>query len=370
MALDFRAKAVAAVQRLTPYLPGKPIEELQRELGLERVVKLASNENPLGPSPSAKTAMAAQLEECWLYPDGSGYRLKQRLAAHHGVQLAQITLGNGSSEPLEFILRALVNQGDEVIYSQHAFALYPLLTLAVGGRGIAVPAREYGHDLAAMADSVGPKTRLIFIANPNNPTGTWLPSRTIYAFMKQLPEEVVVVIDEAYFEYAHSLRPQEIADSSQWLGEFPNLMVTRTFSKAHGLAGLRCGYSLSSPELADLMNRLRPPFNVNSLALAAAAASIENVSHIERAVRLNQQGLDYLSESFNAMGIDFIDSIGNFITFRAPIDAAKLYQKLLQQGVIVRPVANYELPDSLRVSVGLEEENQLFIEALRQSLSA
>ncbi len=364
----FQTLAVKGVQQLQPYQPGKPIEELQRELGLQRVVKLASNENPLGPSPLAMTAMEQQLKQVWLYPDGSGYQLRQALALKHGVEMGQITLGNGSSDPLEFVVRVFVHSGEEVLYSHHSFALYPLLAQMVGGIGIAAPATEFGHDLTALQANITPRTKVIFIANPNNPTGTWLHQRDLYAFLQQVPPTVVVVLDEAYFEYAHYLAPEIVVDTTPWLAEFPNLVITRTFSKVYGLAGVRVGYSLSSAEIADLINRVRPPFNVNSLALAAATAALTDEHHLERSVTLNRSGMEQLMDGLRQLGLTVIPSLGNFLCFDTGQPAQPIYQGLLQQGVIVRPVANYGLPNHLRVTIGLPQENQLFLERLEQVL--
>ncbi|MBE0510960.1 MAG: histidinol-phosphate transaminase [Chromatiales bacterium] len=367
---DFSKYAQPGVLALSPYQPGKPIEELERELGISHIIKLASNENPLGPSPQALAAMGEELADIWLYPDGSGHALKSGLAARHGVAMNQITLGNGSSEVLEFAIRVLVGKGDEVLYSAHSFALYPILTLATGGTPVEAPASNWGVDLDALLARINPNTRVICIANPNNPTGTWVAAGALRRFLEQVPEDVLVIIDEAYFDYAiePATGATDYPDCSQWLGEFANIMVARTFSKSYGLAGLRVGYALSSPQLADLMNRVRPPFNVNNLALAAATAALADEAHLSASVALNARGLQQLGEGFVAMGLDYIPSAGNFISVDLKRPAAPLYQALLREGVIVRPVANYGMPEHLRVTVGTEAQNQRFLEALARVL--
>ena len=367
---DFSKYAQPGVQALSPYQPGKPIEELERELGISNIIKLASNENPLGPSPLALQAMQGELKDIWLYPDGSGHQLKARLAAKHGVAMNQITLGNGSSDVLEFAVRVLVGPGAEVLYSAHSFALYPILTLAAGGTPVEAPARDWGVDLDALLARINDKTRVIFIANPNNPTGTWVGAEPLHAFLRQVPEEILVVIDEAYFDYAiePATGASDYPDCSLWLNEFPNLMVARTFSKSYGLAGLRVGYALSSMPLADLMNRVRPPFNVNSIALAAAEAALADEGHLRESVALNADGLHQLYAGFTAMGLKYISSAGNFISVDVGRAAAPLYQALLHEGVIVRPVANYGMPNHLRVTIGTEVQNQRFLDALTRVL--
>jgi histidinol-phosphate aminotransferase len=361
----FDALATEGVRGLSPYEPGKPIEELERELGLAGIVKLASNESPLGPSPRALDAARAALADIARYPDGNGFRLKAALAERLRVSPAQITLGNGSNDVLEFVARAFAGPGDEVVYSQHAFAVYPLATRAVGASGVAVPARDYGHDLGAMARAVTERTRVVFIANPNNPTGTWVDGNALATFVSALPEHVIVVVDEAYCEYVDE---EGYPDCTRWLAERTNLVVTRTFSKAYGLAGLRVGYAVSHPDLADLLNRVRQPFNVNSVALAAAEAALADGEHLARAVAVNRDGLAWLTEALDRMGLSYIPSIGNFVSLELPVDAEPVYQALLREGVIVRPVAGYGLPRHLRVSVGLAQDNRCFVEALGRVL--
>jgi histidinol-phosphate aminotransferase len=370
---DFSQQAVKSVLSLHPYIPGKPIEELEREYGVENIIKLASNENPLGPSPRALEAIANESADIWLYPDGNGFELKTALAQKHQVDVKQITLGNGSSEPLEYIIRAFVNPGDEVLFSQHSFAIYPILTQAVGGVGVAAKAKHWGYDLEAIKAAISDKTKVIFIANPNNPTGTWLKTDDLYQFIKSVPEQIIVVIDEAYFEYASAEETGamgDFPDSMQWISEFPNLMVTRTFSKAYGLAGLRVGYAVSNPQVADFMNRIRPPFNVNSLALAAAKVALKDEAHIQQSIKVNAAGLRQFEHAFNEMGLEYIPSVANFISVDLKRPAADTYEALLRSGVIVRPVANYAMPNHLRITVGTESQNNRCIQGLKQALQA
>ena len=356
------------IRAIAPYQPGKPTSELARELGLEEagIVKLASNENPLGVSPRAAQAMRAVLDGLARYPDGNGFELKKALSRRFGVAMESIVLGNGSNDVLELAARSFLTPSLSAIYSQHAFAVYPLAVQAMGARGIAVPARAYGHDLAAMARAVQPDTRLLFIANPNNPTGTYIEGNPLEAFIASLPPGLLVVLDEAYNEY---LEPQRRYDSISWLKKYPNLLITRTFSKVYGLAGLRVGYALAAPGVADLMNRVRQPFNVNSLSLAAAAAALDDESFVRESYELNRRGLQQIAAGLQQLGLAQIPSYGNFVTFKVP-EAAAVFQKLLQSGVIVRPIGNYGMPDHLRVSIGLESENARFLEALRQALVA
>lgn len=369
MAVDYQSLAVTGVQALSPYQPGKPIDELARELGLNPadIVKLASNENPLGPSQVALQAAQAALSELCLYPDGNGFDLKQALAARLGVTMDQITLGNGSNDVLEVIARCFADRDSEVVFSQYAFAVYPLVTQAIGAKGVAVPARDWGHDLEAMAAAVTERTRLVFVANPNNPTGTVHDAAAIEAFLERIPETVLVVLDEAYCEY---LQGNEYPDGVRLLDRFPNLIVCRTFSKAWGLAALRVGYSISSPAIADILNRVRQPFNVDTVALAAATAVLGDEAYLERSREVNTAGLRQLEQAFDRLGLEYIPSAGNFIAVDVGDHAQAVYQSLLTQGVIVRPVAGYGMPRHLRVSVGLPEENERFIQALEQSLSS
>lgn len=362
---DFIQLATASVQGLTPYVPGKPVEELQRELGISNIVKLASNENPLGPSESVLSALESVKPELTRYPDGNGFHLKAALASHLSVSSHQITLGNGSNDVLDLIARAYLAPGNEAIFSQYAFAVYPISTQAVGAKAVVTPAKDYGHDLDAMANAVTDKTKVIFIANPNNPTGTSFGKEQWQAFIAKIPQQVIVVLDEAYIEYVEG---DEGLNGLDYLNQYPNLIVTRTFSKAYGLAALRVGYSISHPDVANVLNRVRQPFNVNSFALAGAVAALNDTDYLQRSREINQQGMNQLVNGFKALGLDYIPSAGNFITVHFDQSGSELFEKLLQQGVIVRPVGNYGMPNSLRVSIGLEAENQRFLDALTSVL--
>lgn len=359
---DATAAANPGVRKLQPYQAGKPMDELQRELGLSHVVKLASNENPLGLSEKVRTALQGELSDLIRYPDANGFYLKSKLAELHQVGSDQITLGNGSNDVLEILARTFVSAEHEVVFSQHAFVVYPLVTQAIGAKGVSVPAKDYGHDLDAMATAINERTKMVFIANPNNPTGTFLSTAEIKAFLDKVPEHVIVVLDEAYYEYVPEA---DRAPSVEWLQRYPNLVVSRTFSKAYGLAGLRAGYAVSSADIANLLNRIRQPFNVNSLSLKAAEVVLDDHDYLQRAIEVNAQGMQQLVEFCRSEGFNFIPSHGNFLTIEVGANAADIYQRLLHEGVIVRPVAGYELPNHLRVSIGLPEENQAFIDAMR-----
>ncbi|MEW5012047.1 MAG: histidinol-phosphate transaminase [Cycloclasticus sp.] len=363
--------ALDAVKALLPYQPGKPIDELERELGLTNIVKLASNENPLGPSLLVKQAIEKSIDEVSLYPDGNGFALKQALANKHSITSEMITLGNGSNDVLDIIARVFLSEGREAIFSEYAFVVYAIATQAVNATARVAKAKPlggddaYGHDLTTMAELLTDKTAVIFIANPNNPTGTWLDPAELETFIASVPKHIVVVLDEAYCEY---LQPETAFDSMQWLAHYPNLIITRTFSKAYGLAGLRVGYAVSQPAVADLLNRIRQPFNVNSIALAAAEAALSDPAYIEQSRELNQQGLQQLADGFDRLGLAYIPSVGNFICVEVGDNSADVYQGLLKQGVIVRPVAAYNMPRHLRVSVGLAEQNIALLEALEKVL--
>lgn len=371
MSCDYKALANAGVQNLQPYQAGKPTSELERELGLSNIVKLASNENPLGLSPKVKTALKELLElpasdeGVARYPDSNGFYLKSALAEKLGCETGQITLGNGSNDVLEILARTFVSEHHEVIFSEHAFVVYPLVTLAIGAKPIAVPAKGFGHDLDAMAAAINERTKMIFIANPNNPTGTFLTKEALAEFLAKVPEQVLVVLDEAYYEYVEEAVK---APSVQWLSQYPNLVVSRTFSKAYGLAGLRVGYGVSSVEIADLLNRVRQPFNCNSMALAAAQAVLQDADYLAESVSVNQLGMTQLSQAFDELGLAYIPSKGNFITVDVKQSGADVYERLLHEGVIVRPIGGYGLPNHLRVSIGTASENERFVAALRKVL--
>ena len=355
--------ALSYVRAISPYQPGKPITELAREMGIpvDKIVKLASNENPLGMSPKAKKAVEAAINGIERYPDQ--FDLIRAVAERAGLAQNQVVLGNGSNDVLDLIARVFLAPGRSAIFAQHAFAVYPLATLSTGAELIATPAKNYGHDLNAMLAAIRPDTRIVWIANPNNPTGNFLPYPEVRAFLQAVPKDVVVVLDEAYNEY---LPPAERVDTAAWIADFPNLVVTRTFSKIFGLAGLRVGYALASAEIADLMNRVRQPFNVNNLAIAAAVAALDDHAFVAESYDLNRRGMEQLVAGLQRLGLEHIPSYGNFVTFKAG-DGAAVNQKLLQQGVIVRPIGGYGLPEWLRVTIGRESENARFLEALEKA---
>jgi len=363
--MNYSELAPGYIRAIAPYQPGKPISELERELGITDIVKLASNENPLGASAKAVAAARTALDEISLYPDGNGYALKSALVQRYGVAHNQLVLGNGSNDLLELAARAFLTVGDKAVYSDHAFAVYPLATQAVGAIGISVAARDYGHDLDAMRlTAVAEGAKLIFIANPNNPTGTFLPGDALHVFLRALPAHILVVLDEAYNEYL----PESCRyDSVSWLNEFPNLLISRTFSKAYGLASLRVGYALGNPQVIDMINRVRQPFNVNSMAQAAAVAALQDTEFVQRTFELNLRGMQQLTDGLSVLGLDYIPSFGNFVSFHI-YNATHVYRRLLELGVIVRPIGNYAMPDYLRVSIGLETQNQKFLSALKQIL--
>jgi len=368
MTIDFQKLAVAGVQGLQPYLPGKPIEELERELGVTNTLKLASNENPMGPSAKVTEALQEPAPQLALYPDGGGFILKEKLSKKLGVTQAQITLGNGSNDVLDMIARAFLCEGREAIYSEYAFAVYPICVQAVGATAKVSKALDadhednpYGHDLNAMESLISDKTRVIFIANPNNPTGTWLKANELDAFIAQVPNDVIVVIDEAYFEYV--IEP-DYPDTLQWLSKYPNLIVTRTFSKIYALAGLRVGYAVCSEEIADLLNRVRQPFNVNTPALIAATVALDDQQHLEQCVETNIKGIKFWRAACQYRGLEYIPTVGNFVTIDFEEDAMPIYNAMLREAVIVRPIANYGLPNHLRITISTPEENQQCLDAL------
>jgi histidinol-phosphate aminotransferase len=360
-------RAPEHIRRIAPYVAGKPIDELARELGLDAasIVKLASNENPRGPSPQVAAAVAAAMADVTRYPDSNGFALKAAIAARFDVAPESIVLGNGSNDILELVTQAFLQPGDAAVYSQYGFVVYPLATQARGARGIEVPARDFGPDLDAMAAAITPATRVVFVANPNNPTGTWIEPARMRRFVEAVPRDVVVVLDEAYNEY---LAPRDDARSARWLRDLPNLVVSRTFSKAYGLAGLRVGYGVMRPEVADLLNRVRPPFNVNALAQAAAIAALADTAYVDDSRRLNDEGMRALAAGFDALGLAHLPSRGNFVLVDVG-DGLRVFDRLLRAGVIVRPVANYGLPKWIRVTVGLPHENARLLAALPAALA-
>lgn len=356
------------IRTIAPYQGGKPISELAREMGLIEtdIVKLASNENPLGISPKAQMAIEDAIADIARYPDGNSFALRDAVRKKFDVKTNQIVFGNGSNDILELAARAFLTANSEAIYSQHAFAVYPLVTQAVGAKGVVITAKDYGHDLEGFLKAITPKTRLIFIANPNNPTGTLLKKDALRAFIHQVPSHVLIMLDEAYNEY---LSTEDKSEAISWLAEFDNLIISRTFSKAYGLAGLRIGFGLMHANVADMLNRVRQPFNVNSIAQVAAMASLADDDFVARSYALNQAGMMQLTQGFQKLGLEYIPSQANFVSF-AIKDAADINQKLLQNGVIVRPIANYEMPNYLRVSVGLFSENARFLEVLEMIIKS
>jgi histidinol-phosphate aminotransferase len=369
--------AATGVLSLEAYSPGMPIEELQRRLGVASAIKLASNENPLGCSPRVREALAAAVggADMARYPDGSGHRLKQKLAAMHGIDAARITLGNGSNDIIELLGRVFLGPERAAMFSAHAFAVYPIITQAQCARAVVVPAlpataeQPYGHDLDGFARllQANADVALVFIANPNNPTGTWLDPARIEAFLAQVPADVIVALDEAYYEY---MDPALRGDSRGWLDRYPNLVVFRTFSKTYGLAALRAGYSLSSPELADLLNRVRQPFNNNSLALLAAEIALDDQDFVRASVELNTRERERLTQALREMGLTVLPSQANFLAIDFGRDAKPVHQGLLERGVIVRPLASYDMPQFLRVSIGTEAENDRFLRAIAEAVAA
>ena len=359
------------VRAIAPYQAGKPIAEVAREFGLDEasIVKLASNENPFGVPESAVQAMTAAATDLGRYPDANGFELKAALSKRYDVPADWITLGNGSNDILEIAAHAFVERGQAIVYSQYSFAVYALATQGVGARHIVVPAQAYGHDLPAMLAAIDDDTRLVFIANPNNPTGTFIPAADIQAFLDKVPANVVVVLDEAYNEF---LAEENQFESAEWVKKYPNLLVSRTFSKAYGLAGLRVGFGIAQPALTDLMNRIRQPFNVNSMAQAAAIAALNDKDFLKRSAANNAAGYRQFTDAFTQLGLEFVPSYGIFVLVKVgddPAAGSRVNLSLLKQGVIVRPVGNYGLPEWLRISIGLPQENAVLIAALTKALA-
>jgi histidinol-phosphate aminotransferase len=372
MSFDPASLIAPPVRKLSPYVPGKPLEELEREYGVSDSIKLASNENPLGPSPQALAAMATAGQQIGLYPDGNGFVLKRALAEKHGVSMDAITLGNGSNDILVMLAETFLTPEVEAVYSQYAFAIYAIAVQACGAVARVAPAypadapMPLGHDLEAMAKLVSDKTRLVFIANPNNPTGTSVKADPLRKFLAALPPTTLAVLDEAYIEYVDD---PEFPDASKLLNEFPNLVVVRTFSKAYGLAGLRVGYALSHPVVADGLNRVRQAFNVNSLALAAATAALADQEHVAKTAAVNRAGIRAVVPALQALGVRPLPTQGNFVLVDCGRPALPIYEALLRLGVIVRPVGNYGLPNHLRITIGTAEQNERMLAALERALA-
>jgi histidinol-phosphate aminotransferase len=368
----FERFAAPGVRSLKPYVPGKPHSKLERELGIKNSIKLASNENPLGPGPLARAALSEALAGVGHYPDGSGHALRAKLARLHGVDIAQVTLGNGSNDVLVLLVETFLVPGVEAIHAQYAFAVYPAAIEASGATARIAPARPgdvvqpLGHDPVAIVAAIGPRTRMVFIANPNNPTGTWLAEDELDALLQAIPEDVLVVLDEAYHEYS---APLGVPDGTRWLARHPNLVVTRTFSKAFGLAGLRVGYALSHPDVANLINRVRQPFNVSVPGLAAAAAALDDRAHLDATLNLNRAGIEQLRAGLAALDVSAPPSAGNFILADFGRPAAAIDELLLRSGVIVRPVDNYGLPHHLRITTGTSAQNERLLSSMAQALA-
>jgi len=363
--MDVAALANPGLRKLEAYRPGKSPERLEREQGIANAIKLASNENALGASPEVRNAIRDELGQLHRYPDPDGWPLKEQLARQLKVAQTQLVLGNGSNELLELLAKVFLGPGRSAVYCRHAFIVYPLMTRGYGALAAVSPLSEWRYDLNDLVGRIRPDTRLLLLANPNNPTGSWIDRRGLEFLLRQVPRQVIVVLDEAYCEYADD---PEYPNGMEWLPEHPNLVVLRTFSKIHGLAGLRIGYSISSPEIADLLNRARAPFNINQLARAAACAALADQHHVEHSRKLNLEQRQALEHGLDELGLEWLPSQGNFLSFALPGDAEPFHQGLLQEKVIVRPLVEYEMPRHLRVSVGLPEENQRFLQALAQVL--
>ena len=364
--MDLKKLVNKGIDGLSPYEPGKPIEDLERELGIKNAVKLASNENPVGPSPKIIDSIEKIVKETHRYPDGNATRLKAKISRKFNILENQVTVGNGSNDIIEFVARSFLGPNDSAVYSEHAFAVYPLVVRAVGAIGIEVPAKNFSHDLEAMLDSIEENTKLIFIANPNNPTGSFIEQSELLNFLEKVPEEIIVLLDQAYFEYS-SFETSDL--EFDVLERFPNLVISRSFSKAYGLAGFRVGYSVSSIEIADYLNRVRQPFNANSLALYAAEIALDDDQFIKKCLELNFEQKQILFNGLQASGFECLPSRANFISFDCREDSNDAFNKLLLEGVIVRSLRVYKMPNFLRVSVGLPEENLTFLEKIKSTLS-
>ena len=364
--MDLKKIVNKGINDLSPYEPGKPIEDLERELGIKNAVKLASNENPVGPSPKVLQSIENILKNTHRYPDGNATKLKEVIGRKFSIKPNQVTIGNGSNDIIEFIARSFLGTDDSAIYSEHAFAVYPLVVKAVGAEGIEVPAKNFSHDLDAMLDSIKSNTKIIFIANPNNPTGSFIGRAEILKFLDKVPEDIIVLLDQAYFDYS-SFEDSDV--DFDILNNYPNLVMSRSFSKAYGLAGFRIGYSVSSEDIANYLNRVRQPFNANSLALFAAEQAIEDEEFMNKCLQLNLEQKKVLYKGLESLGFHCLPSKGNFISFDCKEDSTGLFNRLLSQGVIVRTLGVYKMPNFLRVSVGLPEENLIFLEKLQLTMS-
>ena len=356
-----------SLEKLPVYQPGRPIEEVARELNLpaDSIIKLASNENPLGPSRRALAAMKNALAHANLYPDGNAFDLKQKLATKLGVTPAHLALGNGSNEIIEFLGHALLSAESEVVVSQYCFAVYPIVTALFGAKLVTVPAKNYGHDLDAMLDAITPCTRLVFIANPNNPTGTIVSSEALKRFIEAVPQHVVIALDEAYIEFLEN-KLDLVAEVAS--GARPNLILMRTFSKIYGLAGLRIGYGIGHPELIAALEKVRQPFNINAISQAGALAALDDTKHVEKTQRINKRGIKLFTRAFKQLKLEVVPSAANFILVRVG-DGARVFSEMQKLGVITRPMGGYQLGEWIRISIGTPKENERCLEALKQVLT-
>lgn len=361
MAFDYSTIANNAIRQLTPYQPGKPIEELERELGITSSIKLASNENPLGASKKALKAAADMLSQAHIYPDGFGYELKEALCKAYSLNMTQLTLGNGSENILELVCKTFLSDQVNAVISQYAFLTIPILIKSYNATLKVAPATNYGHDVDHILNQIDDKTRIVFIVNPNNPTGTYTRKDDFERLIKNIPENILIVVDEAYSEY---ITADDYPNALNYVNDYPNMIISRTFSKAYGLAGLRVGFSVSSPEIADLLNRARLPFNLNNIAAKAASVALSDQEHIKNTLDVNTKGLKQLETGLQQLNIDYIPSLGNFITLDVG-HAVETYNMLLKEGVIVRPLHAYDMPRHIRVTVGTETDNKRFLESLQ-----
>lgn len=366
MAIQWESLANEHILAIAPYEPGKPVEELERELGITDAIKLASNENPLPPSDRVQKAIVAALPTLNRYPDGSGYYLRHALAHKHGLSAEQVILGNGSNELIELAVRTFLKPGDEAVVPHPSFVVYPMIVQAAGGIRVMVMLKDYRLDLEGMARAITPMTKLVFIANPNNPTATIVTADEVEHFMSRVPERTIVIFDEAYYEFAQG---PDFPDTLRYVREGRKVIVLRTFSKANSLAGLRVGYAVADADAVALMNRIRQPFNVNSLAQVAALAALDDEAHVQECVRMIEAGRHYLYEEFKALGLKYVPSRANFVLVDVGHNAADMYQQLLKHGIIVRPMTAFGLESTLRISVGTPEENRRLVRALRAVLA-
>jgi len=360
-------KAKSGIEFIKPYQGGKPIEEVERELGITNVVKMASNENPLGPAPMAVEAIKESASKVNLYPDGNAYYLKNELAEHLGVSPENLIIGNGSNDILQILGDTFISPDNETIYSEHSFVVYMLVSYICGAKSVTVPLVNYTHDLDAMANAITNATKVIFFDNPSNPLGTMLTAQQVDDFMKRVPEDVLVVFDEAYYEY---VTRDDYPQTIDYVHEGRNVVVLRTFSKVYGLAGLRIGYGISTPEIIELMNRVRQPFNSNLIAQEAARAALKDIEHVKKSIAVNSEGKEYLYNALDEIGIDYVPSEANFILINLGHSGQEVCDKLMKLGVIARPMTGYKFPNSLRITIGTQSQNKRFIESLEKVLAS